>query len=193
MDNADVVGECSVHRESVMLSELDDCTFKTPQKRRLEQSHSDEQAKKGFICDVSQTDTESENDFSECSAPCSSPQSRSSSKSYSADDIKSFLKETKNMRKVCIEQYFPDVIQFLDKVRMYRNEGCFSNQEVYRLKEILAKLNTHLEFLFVKLILFLFFLYYSLNINGAREGRKRFQLFELVKQKSQCFICAGDS
>ncbi len=145
LDNADVVGECSVHRESVMLSELDDCTFKTPQKRRLEQSHSDEQAKKGFICDVSQTDTESENDFSECSAPCSSPQSRSSSKSYSADDIKSFLKETKNMRKVCIEQYFPDVIQFLDKVRMYRNEGCFSNQEVYRLKKILAKLNTHLE------------------------------------------------
>ncbi len=31
--------------------------------------------------------------------------------------------------------------------------------------------------------MFLFFLYYSLNINGAREGRKRFQLFELVKQK----------
>ncbi len=145
LDNADVVGECSVQCESVMLSELDDCTFKTPQKRRLEQSHSDEQAKKGFICDVSQTDTESENDFSECSAPCSSPQSRSSSKSYSSDDIKSFLKETRNMRKVRIEQYFPDAIQFIDKVRMYRNEGCFSNQEVYRLKKILVKLNTQLE------------------------------------------------
>lgn len=28
----DAVGECSVHRESVMLSELDNCTFKTLQK-----------------------------------------------------------------------------------------------------------------------------------------------------------------
>ncbi len=124
-----------------MLSESDECTFKTPQKRRLEQRPSDKQAKKGFICDVSQTDTESENDFSECSTPCSSPQSRSSSKSYSADDIKSFLKET----KVRIDQYFPDAMQFIDKVRMYRNEGCFSNQEVYRLKKILDKLNTQSE------------------------------------------------
>lgn len=144
-DIADVVGECSVHRESVMLSELDDCTFKTPQKRRLEQRPSDEKAKKGFNPDVSQTDTESESDFSECSATCNLSQSGSSSRSYSADDIKSFLKETRNVRKVRIEQYFPDTIQFIDKVRMYRNEGCFSNQEVYRLKKILAKLNTHSE------------------------------------------------
>ncbi len=49
------------------------------------------------------------------------------------------------MRKVLIEQYFPDAIQFIDKLRLYRNEGCFSNQEVYRLKKILAKLNTQSE------------------------------------------------
>lgn len=51
-----------------------------------------------------------------------------------------------NVRKVPIEQYFLDVIQFIDKVRIYRNEGCFSNQEVYRLKKILAKLITQPEF-----------------------------------------------
>lgn len=145
LDNADAVGERFVHRESVTLSELDDCTFKTPQKRRLEQRPSDEQAKRGFSCDMSQTDTESESDFSECSITCSLPQSGFSSRSYSADDIKSFLKETKNSRKVRVEQFFPDVIQFIDKVKIYRTEGCFSNQEVYRLKKILAKLNAQPE------------------------------------------------
>ncbi len=49
----------SVHCESMLLSELDDCTFKMQQKRRLEQHPSDVQTKKGFICDVSQTDMES--------------------------------------------------------------------------------------------------------------------------------------
>ncbi len=95
LDTADAVGECSVHCESVMLSELDHCTFKTQPKRRLEQRPSDEQAKRGFNCDLSQTDTESESDFSECSVMCSLPQSGFSSRSYSADDIKSFVKETK--------------------------------------------------------------------------------------------------
>lgn len=83
----------------LMLSELDHCTFKMPQKRRLEQRPSDEQAKRGFNCDLSQTDTESESDFSECSVMCSLPQSGFSSRSYSADEFKSFVKETKKCEK----------------------------------------------------------------------------------------------
>lgn len=36
LDTVDTVGECSVHCESVMLSELDNCTLKTPQKQTVE-------------------------------------------------------------------------------------------------------------------------------------------------------------
>lgn len=141
----DTVDKPSVNLESVMETELDDCAFKTPLKRRLEQRPSDQQAKKGLGCDLSQTDTESESDFSECSVACSLPLSGFSNKNYSSDDIKSFLKATKNARKVRIEEHFPDVMQFIDKARVYRSEGCFSNQEIYRLKKILAKLNAQPE------------------------------------------------
>lgn len=48
----------------------------------------------------SQTDIESESDFSECSVTCSLPQIVFSGQVYSVDDIKSFLKVTKNARKV---------------------------------------------------------------------------------------------
>lgn len=95
----DTVDKPSVNLESVMETELDDCAFKTPLKRRLARP-SDQQAKKGLGRDVSQTDTESESDFSECSVECSLPLSGFSKKSYSSDDFKSFLKATKNARKV---------------------------------------------------------------------------------------------
>lgn len=141
----DTVDKPPVILESVTETELDDCAFKTPLKRRLEQRPSDQQAKKGLVCDVSQTDTESESDFSECSVECSVPLSGFSNKSYSSDDIKSFLKATKNARKVRIEEHFPDVLQFIEKAKIYRSEGCFNNQEIYRLKKILAKLNAQPE------------------------------------------------
>lgn len=141
----DTVDKPPVNFESVMETELDDCAFKTPLKRRLEQRPSNQQAKKGLVCDLSQTDTGSESDFSECSVECSIPLSGFSNKSYSSDDIKSFLKATKNARKVRIEEHFPDVLQFIDKAKIYRSEGCFSNQEIYRLKKILAKLNAQPE------------------------------------------------
>lgn len=127
-------------RCSVIDSE--DCAFKMPQKRRLKQRHDvGKQVKRIDDCDLSQTDTESESDFSECSITCSLPQSGFSSRSYKVEDIKSFLKVTKNARKVRVDEYFPDVLQFIEKAKAFRSDGGFTNQEVYRLKKILAKLN----------------------------------------------------
>lgn len=57
------------------------------------------------------------------------------------EDIKSFLKVIKNATKVRVEEYFPDVLQFIEKAKTFRSDGGFTNQEVYRLKKILAKLN----------------------------------------------------
>lgn len=111
-------------------------------KRRLKQRHDvGKQVKRIDDCDLSQTDTESESDFSECSITCSLPQSGFSSRSYKVEDIKSFLKVTKNARKVRVDEYFPDVLQFIEKAKAFRSDGGFTNQEVYRLKKILAKLN----------------------------------------------------
>lgn len=40
-----------------------------------------------------------------------------------------------------MEEYFPDVLQFIEKAKIFRSDRGFTNQEVYRLKKILAKLN----------------------------------------------------
>lgn len=133
----------SIEEDRCSVIDSEDCTFKTPQKRRLKQCHDvGKQAKKMDDCDLSQTDTESESDFSECSVSCSLPQSGFSSRSYKVEDIKSFLKVTKNARKVRVDEYFPDVMQFIEKAKTFKSDGGFTNQEVYRLKKILAKLNS---------------------------------------------------
>lgn len=48
---------------------------------------------------------------------------------------------TKNARNVKIEEYFPDVMQFMEKAKLFKSEGRFNKQEVYRLEKLLGKLN----------------------------------------------------
>lgn len=102
----------------------------------------DKKAKRTDGIHMSQTDTESESDMSECSVNVSLPQSGFFSRTYTVGDIKSFLKMTKNVKKVKLEEYFPDIVQFIEKVKFFRSESCFTNQEVYRLKKILTKLSS---------------------------------------------------
>lgn len=142
-DAAEVVEQLitSIEENQVSVTGLKEAVFKTPQKRRLKQRRTEKQAKMMDECDWSPTDTESESDVSECSVACSLPASGFSNQIYNVDDIKSFLKETKNARKVRIEEFFPDVVQFIEKAKLFKSEGSFTNQEVYRLKKILSKLN----------------------------------------------------
>lgn len=108
-----------IEEDRCSVFDSEDCAFKTPQKRRLKQRHDvGKQAKRMDDCDLSQTDTESESDFSECSVSCSLPQSGFSSRSYSVEDIKAFLKVTKNARKVRVEEYFPMCCSLLKKQRL---------------------------------------------------------------------------
>ncbi len=94
-----------------------------------------------------------------------------------------------------------------------RNEGCFSNQEVYCLNCLrhrnpmsVMKNNQHVYVSFCLLSVIFFWLplfmgeisIASLNIIGAREGKKKkkIHLFEIVNQKKKlyiCFICSRDS
>lgn len=41
---------------------------------------------------------------------------------------------------VCVNEYFPNLKQFVEKAKCLMTEGCFTNNKVYRLKKIVRKL-----------------------------------------------------
>lgn len=51
----------------------------------------------------------------------------------------------RKIRGVLVNEYFPDVGQFVEKNKCFMAEGRFSNKEVYRLKKIVRKLNVDLN------------------------------------------------
>ncbi len=111
-----VIEEENPEVEVPVLSD-DGCCFKTPQKRKLVECHKQGKRKDGF--GLSQTDTDSESHISECSFSARLPLGGFSSRIYTVDDIKSFLKTTKNLRKVKIEDYFPDIMQFIENIKTF--------------------------------------------------------------------------
>lgn len=126
--------------------EMEDYSFKAPQKRKSKKRHVGKQIKKMDVQEVSQTDTESDSAMSECSLTGSLPPSGFSSRDYSVDEIKHFLKVTKNTRRVKIEAFFPDLRQFIEKAKSFKSENQFTDQEVYRLRKIFTRLNAQAEF-----------------------------------------------
>lgn len=124
--------------------ELEDYLFKAPQKRKSKKRHISKQIKRTDVQEVSHTETESDSEVSECSLTGNLPQSGFCSQVYNVEDIKHFLKVTKNGRRVKIEEFFP-VSQFIEKAKTFRSENHFTDQEVYRLKKILTRLNAQSE------------------------------------------------
>lgn len=123
------------------LMETEENVFKKPPKRKRSKRYK----KSNNLNDHSGTDNEYESDFSDCSVTCSLRQSGFASCDYSVEDIKSFLRKTKHMRNVRIDDYFPDVEQFTMKTRSFLGEGCFTNPECFRLKKIMTKINVLLN------------------------------------------------
>lgn len=118
--------------------------FKVPLKRKkIDKAHEYRQQKKIDLEDVTgQIDSESD---SESDSSVTLSQSEFSSRNYDVDDIKLFLRSTKNKRGVLVNEYFPDVGQFVEKAKNFMTESFFSNKEVYRLKKIVRKLNMDLN------------------------------------------------
>lgn len=109
--------------------------FKTPQKRKMsDKSQNKKVVKKADLFGSDDNETESEGESSDSSVALSL--SDFSVRSYDAEEIKLFLKSTKNKRGVCVQEYFPNVTQFVEKTRNLMAEGCFTNKEVYRLKKL---------------------------------------------------------
>ncbi|KAI2645946.1 Phosphoribosylaminoimidazole-succinocarboxamide synthase [Labeo rohita] len=101
-------------------------------------------AKKADTTELSDKDeTESDSESSDSSVSLS--QSDFSGRHYEVDDIKLFLRATKNKRGVHVNEYFPDIKQFVEKTKCFMMECSFTNKEVYQLKKIVRKLNSELS------------------------------------------------
>ncbi|KAL2081778.1 hypothetical protein ACEWY4_021596 [Coilia grayii] len=120
--------------------EAEDCHFKMPKNVKRRRQQANRNAKKQVVTPDLAND-ESESECSDHSIDYSLRNSGFSPCSYSVDDIKTFLEKTKNRRNIRIDDFFPDVEQFCEKTRSFLGEGCFTEQEGYRLKKMLTKLN----------------------------------------------------
>lgn len=136
------------HLENVaqndMLMDMDQVVFKTPLKRKKsDKSLVSKQARKNH----EEEKLDDESSESECSdsnvSVCS--QSSWSCFDYGVDEIKKFLKVTKNMRGVQIVEYFPDLRRLLENIKCLMSEGRFTDKEVYRLKKIVTKIQLQLS------------------------------------------------
>ncbi|XP_028254269.1 NACHT, LRR and PYD domains-containing protein 12-like [Parambassis ranga] len=67
---------------------------------------------------------------------------------YSVQQVKIFLQTTKNMKKVKVEDFFPDKELFLTCVRSQirsRGKGGYTDQELYRLKKLVLRVKQELR------------------------------------------------
>lgn len=109
--------------------DMDQAVFKTPLKRKKKgREEGSKQARKEQKNDTDNIESESELSDSSTSS-CS--QSEWKCDDYSADEIKKFLKVTKNQ----IADFFPDLKRFVESTKSLMSEGCFLDKEVYRLKK----------------------------------------------------------
>lgn len=125
-------------------TDAEQIVFKVPLKRKSYKVYESPCVKKVDLeLSADQTETESDSELSDSSASLS--QSDFVARNYEVEDIKLFLRSTKNKRGVRVNEYFPDAVQFLEKTKFFMSEGCFSNKEVFRLRKIVRKLSMNLN------------------------------------------------
>ncbi len=59
---------------------------------------------------------------------------------YKSEDISLFLQETKGLKGVEVEDYFPNLAQFVKDARYLMKEGSFSDLEVFRLRRFVSRI-----------------------------------------------------
>lgn len=131
----------SVIQSEDTLMDMDQVVFKTPLKRKKnDKSMILKQARKN----QEENKVDNESSESECSDSSGSvcSQSNWSCLKYGVDEIKKFLKVTKNMRGVKIDEYFPDLRRLLENIKCLMSEGRFTDK-VYCLKKMSQKFNSN--------------------------------------------------
>ncbi len=136
----------SVNLDDNLMMDMDQAVFKTPLKRKKKDkvSESKQARKTENAMESDADDIGSESDFSDSGASSCS-QEEWTCQNYHTEEIRKFLKLTKNLRGVQVADYFPDIKRFVENTRMFMSEGCFTNKEVYRLKKFVTKLQNQLQ------------------------------------------------
>lgn len=137
----------------------DESMFKTPaMKRKTSKRGRKKKAKKiveGNGLNVEEDEVDSDTSClnesaqgSECESSDSSVAVRRSGRiPYTLEKMKIFLQNTKGMKGVKVEEFFPDRQRFLDsaKILMKETGECgFTDQEIFRLKKILHKIKLNM-------------------------------------------------
>jgi len=155
-----MMSEKSKHSENVCVTDADEIdveddvdfegkaksVFKIPVKRKKKSSgKAFKQVKKDEGGDDTNVGSDSDRDSSDSNVSQVSNMSISSQNEslvclYSADDISRFLQETKGMKGVQVENFFPDCKQFINDARYLMKEGAFQDVEIYRLRKLVNKL-----------------------------------------------------
>lgn len=134
LDNAETLNAPGTLCDGIEV-EAEQIEFKIPSKRKNSDDSQTIRAKKSDIDDLY-----SDGESSDSSVGPS--QNDFFSRGCEVDDIKLFLKATKNKRGICVSNYFSDTNQFVDNTRLFMSEGLFTNREIYRLKKIVTKLTS---------------------------------------------------
>ncbi len=136
----------SANLDDDLMMDMDQAVFKTPLKRKKKDkvSESKQARKTENAMESDADDIGSESDFSDSGASSCS-QEEWTCQNYHTEEIRKFLKLTKNLRGVQVADYFPDIKRFVENTRMFMSEGCFTNKEVYRLKKFVTKLQNQLQ------------------------------------------------
>ncbi len=136
----------SVNLDDNLMMDMDQAVFKTPLKRKKKDkvSESKQARKTENAMESDADDIGSKSDFSDSGASSCS-QEELTCQNYHTEEIRKFLKLTKNLRGVQVADYFPGIKRFVENTRMFMSEGCFTNKEVYRLKKIVTKLQNQLQ------------------------------------------------
>lgn len=136
--------------ESDIDMEGDEGALKIPRrKRKTKSKNGSSQAKKGAAnmrkgSEEARSGSDMEVDCADSQSSDFKAGSQSSARKYSVRKIKVFLQKTKNMKGVKVEDYFSDEERFAKFVRMHmssEDRGGLINQEVYRLRKIVQKIN----------------------------------------------------
>lgn len=117
----------------------DKTEFKGPIKRKSSsevQSVKQEKKTKTNVVDDDDQEEEMESNNESSDSVFNFSQRDSSSHDCEVEDIKIFLKATKNKRGVHVCEHFQDIKQFIDKTKLFMAESLFTNKEIYRLKKI---------------------------------------------------------
>ncbi len=153
------VSEQAILGDALVVDMLEDQSlFKTPTlKRKTKGKGKDRRVSKkatGIAAgDARELDSELSNveesavdsDCESSDSVSSASQKRSVRSAYTLDKIKKFLQTTKGMKDVVAEDYFPDRELFINSARaLMKDDGAFTEQEVFRLKKIVQKLKLNL-------------------------------------------------